>query len=110
MKSTEPTNIFKLGLKETGQSASTICTEIFSFQFCALLTNPFHSGKWGIGKNADPDQMPHNMKSDPGLHYFPSCSAICERKCLIEHNLAHLYLKMDPSKYMAEDSFSIKVK
>ena len=29
MKSTEPTNIFKLGVKETGQSARTLETDFF---------------------------------------------------------------------------------
>ena len=31
-----------------------------------------HKGVWA--KSADPDQMPHNVASDQGLHYFASCS------------------------------------
>ena len=33
-------------------------------------------------KSADPDQMPHNVASDLGLHYFASCSAIFQQKYL----------------------------
>ena len=29
-----------------------------------------------LAKSADPDQMPHSVASDLGLHYFASCSAI----------------------------------
>ena len=33
-----------------------------------------------LAKSADPDQMPHKVASDPGLHYFASCSAIFQQK------------------------------
>ena len=33
-----------------------------------------------LAKSADPDQMPHNVASDLGLHYFESCSAIFQQK------------------------------
>ena len=33
-----------------------------------------------LAKSADPDQMPHNVASDLGLHYFASCSAIFQQK------------------------------
>ena len=33
-------------------------------------------------KSADPDQMPHNVASDLGLHYFASCSTIFQQKYL----------------------------
>ena len=29
-----------------------------------------------LAKRADPDQMPHDVASDPGLHYFVKFSAI----------------------------------
>ena len=37
-------------------------------------------GVWA--KSAILDQMPHTVASDPGLHYFGSCSAIFQRKYL----------------------------
>ena len=33
-----------------------------------------------LAKSADPDQMPHNVASDLGLHYFASFSAIFQQK------------------------------
>ena len=33
-----------------------------------------------LAKSGDPDQMPHNVASDLGLHYFASCSAIFQQK------------------------------
>ena len=33
-----------------------------------------------LAKSADPDQMPHNVASELGLHYFASCSAIFQQK------------------------------
>ena len=36
-----------------------------------------------LAKSADPDQMPHNVASDPGLHYFASCSAVFQQNILI---------------------------
>ena len=36
-----------------------------------------------LAKSADPDQMPHNVASDPGLQYFASCSAIFKKKIFI---------------------------
>ena len=35
-----------------------------------------------LEKSADPDQMPHNVASDLGLHYFASCSTIFQQKYL----------------------------
>ena len=35
-----------------------------------------------LAKSADPDQMPHNVASDLGLHYFASCSTIFQQKYL----------------------------
>ena len=32
-----------------------------------------------LAKSADPDQMPHNVASDLGLHYFAHCSAIFQQ-------------------------------
>ena len=32
-----------------------------------------------LAKSADPDQMPHNVASDLGLHYFASCSTIFQQ-------------------------------
>ena len=33
-----------------------------------------------LAKSEDPDQMPHDVASDLGLHYFASCSAIFQQK------------------------------
>ena len=33
-----------------------------------------------LAKSGDPDQMPHNVASDLGLHYFASFSAIFQQK------------------------------
>ena len=33
-----------------------------------------------LAKSADLDQMPHNVASDSGLHYFARCSAIFQQK------------------------------
>ena len=35
-----------------------------------------------LAKSADPYQMPHNVASDLGLHYFASCSTIFQQKYL----------------------------
>ena len=35
-----------------------------------------------LAKSADPGQMPHNVASDLGLHYFASCSTIFQQKYL----------------------------
>ena len=35
-----------------------------------------------LAKSADPDQMPHNVASDPDLHYIVSCSAIFQKTYL----------------------------
>ena len=35
-----------------------------------------------LAKSEDPDQMPHNVASDLGLHYFASCSTIFQQKYL----------------------------
>ena len=32
-----------------------------------------------LAKSGDPDQMPHDVASDLGLHYFASCSAIFQQ-------------------------------
>ena len=36
-----------------------------------------------LAKSADPDQMPHNVASDLGLHYFASCLTIFQQNILI---------------------------
>ena len=47
------------------------------FQRNAILTHfILETPKRVLAKNACPDQMPHNMASDPGLHYFASSSTI----------------------------------
>ena len=35
-----------------------------------------------LAKSADPDQMPHHVASDPGLHFFASCSAFYQTKVI----------------------------
>ena len=35
-----------------------------------------------LAKSADPDQMPHDVASDPGLHYFVKFLAIFQQKNL----------------------------
>ena len=35
-----------------------------------------------LAKSADQDQMPHNVASDLGLHYFASCSATFQQICI----------------------------
>ena len=49
---------------------------------CALMLTHFilETPKGVLAKSADPDQMPHNVASDLGLHYFASCSAIFQQK------------------------------
>ena len=49
-----------------------------------IYFNPFHTGnpKVVFAKSADPDQMPHDVASDQGLHYFASSSAIYQQKYL----------------------------
>ena len=49
--------------------------------FDSVLTHFIQDTLKGVlAKSADPDQMPHNVASDPGLHYFASCSAIFQQK------------------------------
>ena len=48
-----------------------------------------------LAKSGDPDQMPHNVASDLGLHYFASFSAIFQQKYINLHSLTPLKLKMD---------------
>ena len=50
-----------------------------------------------LAKSADPDQMPHNVASDLGLHYFASCSTIFQQKYLNLHSQTPLKLKMESS-------------
>ena len=52
------------------------CTEYPLTHF--ILETP----KGVLAKSADPDQMPHNVASDLGLHYFASCSTIFQQKYL----------------------------
>ena len=66
-----------------GQSAFNK-KRIFIFIQWQHKITPFYSGNGlrGVGETADPDQMPHNVASDPGLHYFASCSAMFQQKYL----------------------------
>ena len=61
------------------------------FYFHFILKTP----KGLLAKSADPDQMPHNVESDLGLHYFASCSHFPTK--ISEHNPTSLELKMDSS-------------
>ena len=62
-----------------------------------------------LAKSADPDQMPHNVASDLGLHYFASCSTIFQQKYLNLHSQTPLKLKMGVFQYIwQKSSFSIK--
>ena len=49
-------------------------------QQLALTHFILETPKGVLAKSADPDQMPHNVASDLGLHYFASCSAIFQQK------------------------------
>ena len=61
----------------TGESClSTCCHKAELTHF--ILETP----KGVLAKSADPDQMPHNVASDLGLHYFASCSTIFQQKYL----------------------------
>ena len=56
---------------------------IFQSPFCQNLTHfILETPKGVLAKSADPDQMPHNVASDLGLHYFASCSTIFQEKYL----------------------------
>ena len=71
------------------------------------------TSKGVLAKSADPDQMPHHVASDLGIHFFASCFAIFQQKYLkhnifckvfchfptniSQHNLTPLKLKMDSS-------------
>ena len=48
--------------------------------FYSLTHFILETPKGVLAKSADPDQMPHNVASDLGLHYFESCSAIFQQK------------------------------
>ena len=50
--------------------------------FFALTHFILETSKGVLAKSADPGQMPHNVASDLGLHYFASCSTIFEQKYL----------------------------
>ena len=57
--------------------------EYILFTIQALLTHfILETPKGVLAKSADPDQMPHNVASDLGLHYFASCSTIFQQKYL----------------------------
>ena len=47
---------------------------------CKLTHFILETPKGVLAKSADSDQMPHNVASDLGLHYFASCSAIFQQK------------------------------
>ena len=58
------------------------------FQWTDFIFTGQHSGlthfilelpKAVLTKSADKDQMPYNVASDPGLHYFANCSAIFQQ-------------------------------
>ena len=70
----------------------------FSFgQAGPLIHFILETPKGVLAKSADPDQMPHDVASDLGLHYFASCLAIFYKKDLNQHNLKPLKMKMDSS-------------
>ena len=52
---------------------------IFELSFNHII---LETPKGVLAKSADPDQMPHNVASDLGLHYFASCSTIFQQKYL----------------------------
>ena len=52
------------------------------YQFNTLTHFILETPKGVLAKSADPDQMPHNVASDLGLHYFASCSTIFQQKYL----------------------------
>ena len=51
-------------------------------RFIELTHFILETPKGVLAKSADPDQMPHNVASDLGLHYFASCSTIFQQKYL----------------------------
>ena len=53
-----------------------------SGHFYGLTHFTLETPKGVLAKSADPDQMPHNVASDLGLHYFASCSTIFQQKYL----------------------------
>ena len=55
---------------------------IFSRTWAILTHFILETPKGVLAKRADPDQMPHNVASDLGLHYFASCSTIFQQKYL----------------------------
>ena len=64
---------------------------------CDLTHFILETPKGVLAKSADPDQMPHNVASDLGLHYFASCSTIFQQKYLNQHSQTSLKLKMESS-------------
>ena len=59
-------------------------TAMISLKVYQFLLTHFilETPKGVLAKSADPDQMPHNVASDLGLHYFASCSTIFQQKYL----------------------------
>ena len=45
---------------------------VFYFYYYYKIFKPLYTGtpKGLLAKSADPDQMPHNVASDHGLHFF----------------------------------------
>ena len=50
------------------------------FRLWCLTHFILETPKGVLAKSGDPDQMPHNVASDLGLHYFASFSAIFQQK------------------------------
>ena len=76
-----------------GYTSVFVCCRYKGNKFCvflfaslddiAILTHfILETPKGVLAKSADPDQMPHNVASDLGLHYFVSCSTIFQQKYL----------------------------
>ena len=69
--------------KKKQQQAMKIFKTVVCYRRDLRLTHfILETPKGVLAKSADPDQMPHNVASDLGLHYFASCSTIFQQKCL----------------------------
>ena len=75
---------------------------------CFFLTHFILETLKGYWQNAGPDHAPHNVASDPGLHYFASCLAFFQQKNIIINNLTALKLKMDSSNIYDRNIYSVK--
>ena len=62
-----------------------------------------------LAKSADPNQMPHDVAFDLGLHYLASFSDISQQKYHNVHNLTPLSLENGLFQYILQkSSFSMK--